>query len=148
MSANSNDDVSRDDKVTLFNRNKDMSDVLYAQGLLKSGFPERRYGSVKSLLYEAHRYVSRKVKKEFTIRRARSIWEGTARRIDSEEMDALRLAVIEEEYREQQEIRARLAALDARLASIDEDFFSSALASVGSQESGLGRVHHDRKDRG
>lgn len=34
-------------------------------------------------------------------------------------MDALRLAVIEESRREQRELRARLAALDAKLAAVD-----------------------------
>lgn len=96
-----------------------MSDVAYAQGLFREAFPERRYGSVKSLLFEAQRFISNRVRKDFTHRRARSIWEGSARRIDSEEMDALRMAVLEESRREQRELRARLAALDAKLASVD-----------------------------
>lgn len=108
--------LSKRDKAK---RKKAMSDVAYAQGLFREAFPERRYGSVKSLLFEAQRFISTRVRKEFTHRRARSLWEGSARRIDSEEMDALRLAVIEESRREQRELRARLAALDAKLAAVD-----------------------------
>ncbi len=51
------------------------------------------------------------------MRRVRSIWEGTARRIDGEEKDALRRAKLEEARREQQLLRARLAELDAALAA-------------------------------
>ena len=111
-------------------RNKAMSDVAFAQGLFREAFTERRYGSVKNLLFEAQRFISTRVRKEFTYRRARSIWEGSARRIDSEEMDALRLAVIEESKREQRELRARLAALDAQIASFDA---SSAETSVAAR---------------
>lgn len=147
MSGNKDSSLSRYDNVVFLNKGKDMDDVLHARELLQQGFPENRYGSVKGLLYEAQRYISRKVKKEFTHRRTRSIWEGTARRIDSEEMDALRLAVFEESKREQQELRARLASLDAMLASVDEDFHGETLAALRAQQGGLGGIHHDRKDR-
>ena len=96
-----------------------MSDVFYAQNLFREAFPEQRYGSVKAALYEAHRFLSRKVTKEFTYRRARSIHEGKARRIDAEEMEALKLALIEESKREQQNLRARLASLDEKIAAAD-----------------------------
>lgn len=101
------------------NRATRMSDVFYAQNLFREAFPERRYGSVKAALYEAHRFLSRKVNKEFTYRRARSIHEGTARRIDAEEMEALKLALIEESKREQQHLRARLASLDEKIAAFE-----------------------------
>ena len=148
MLEESNKDLSFSNNVIIFRKGKDMDDVLHARELLRHGFPETRYGSVKGLLYEAQRYISRKVKKEFTHRRTRSIWEGTARRIDSEEMDALRLAVIEESKREQHELRARLASLDAMLASVDEAFHGETLAALRAQQGGLGGIHHNRKDRG
>ncbi|POH32102.1 MULTISPECIES: hypothetical protein [Sinorhizobium] len=110
-----NTTLSKRDKAK---RNKAMSDVSYAQNLFREAFPEKRYGSVKNLLFEAQRFISKHVRKDFTHRRARSIWEGSARRIDAEEMDALRIAAIEESKREQREIRARLAVLDAKLAAI------------------------------
>lgn len=119
-------------------RKKAMSDVAYAQGLFREAFPERRYGSVKSLLLEAQRFISRHVQKDFTHRRARSIWEGSARRIDSEEMDALRVAVLEESKREQRELRARLAALDAKLADADAHLARTSLAADRRQASRLG----------
>jgi len=98
-------------------RAKVMSDAFYAQNLLKEAFPESRYGSVKGAIFAAYRFVSPKVTKEVTPRRIRSIRDGTARRIDAEEMEALKAAIIEEAHREQQELRARLAALDKKVAA-------------------------------
>lgn len=118
----------RDKNLSKSNRVRPMSDVFYAQNLFREAFPERRYGSVKAALYEAHRFLSRKVAKEFTYRRARSIHEGTARRIDAEEMEALKAAINEEARREQIELRARLAALDEKIASFSQRTASEALA--------------------
>lgn len=115
------------------NRAKLMSDVFYAQNLFREAFPERRYGSVKAALYEAHRFLSRKVTKEFTYRRARSIHEGTARRIDAEEMEALKLALIEESKREQQTLRARLASLDEKIAAYEAVAHRQAMEGAGNQ---------------
>lgn len=135
-----NENVSKKDKA--------MNDVVYAQGLFKEAFPERRYGSVKEMLNAAYRTLSPKVTKDFTHRRARSIWEGAAKRIDGEEVDALRIAALEEHKREQRELRARLASLDEMLASVDQDVSGGTLASLRSQKGGLGGVYHDRKGRG
>lgn len=98
------------------NKVKKMSDVFMAQSLLKDAFPLRRYGKLDNVFYESCKFVNRLVRKEFTPRRARSIWEGTARRIDAEEMEALKAALMEEFRAEQRELRARLAALDETLA--------------------------------
>lgn len=108
--------LSKRDKKTSI-KDKGMSDVAYAQNLFSEAFPKRRFGSVKAMLFEAHQYINRQTNKDFTVRRARSIWEGTARRIDGEELDALRAAVFEESKREQRELRQRLAALDASIAA-------------------------------
>ncbi|KQY78626.1 hypothetical protein ASD52_01910 [Ensifer sp. Root142] len=106
-------------KARIVNKGNDMSaDVLEARDLMKGAFPLERYGKLDNVFFEVCKYVNRFVQKEFTQRRARSIWEGTARRIDAEEMDALRLAEIEESKREQRELRARLVALDAKLARV------------------------------
>lgn len=107
---------------------KKMSDVFAAQSLLKDAFPLRRYGKLDNVFYESCRFVNRLVRKEFTPRRARSIWEGTARRIDAEEMDALRAALMEEFRREQKELRARLAALDETLAVREAALASPSVA--------------------
>ncbi|WP_234834258.1 hypothetical protein [Sinorhizobium meliloti] len=107
-------------KTKKVNEGNTMStDVLEARDLLRGAFPLGRYGKLDNVFFEACKFVNRFVQKEFTQRRARSIWEGTARRIDAEEMDALRRAAIEESKREQSELRARLAALDAKLARVD-----------------------------
>ncbi|MGR9130798.1 hypothetical protein [Rhizobium leguminosarum] len=124
--ANTNTSLSNNDKAK--NRKKGMSDVCMAQGLLKDAFPPRRYGKVESAFYEAHKYISRRVHKQFTLRRVRSIWEGTARRIDSEEMEALKAALIEEHLREQRELRTRLASLDEKIAAFDAGLAGETLA--------------------
>ncbi|WP_348649135.1 hypothetical protein [Rhizobium sp. WYCCWR 11152] len=125
--ANENTGLSNND-TTKPNRKKGMSDVCMAQGLLRDAFPPRRYGKVESAFYEAHKFISRRVRKQFTLRRVRSIWEGTARRIDSEEMEALKAALIEEHVREQRELRTRLASLDEKIAAFDAGMAGEALA--------------------
>lgn len=137
VSSNENKFLSNVDKAKR-NRKKGMSDVCIAQGLLRDAFPARRYGKVEAAFYEAHRYISRRVRKEFTMRRVRSIWEGRARRIDSEEMDALREALIEEHKREQQELRARLAALDATIATFDAATAGKAMAADRPHQGSMG----------
>jgi len=132
---------------SLSNKDKAMSDVFYAKTLFEEAFPLRRYGSVKAMIFEAQKFIGRRVHKDFTARRARSIWEETARRIDGEEIDALRAAVIEETFREQRELRARLGALDAMLAHIDEDFHGETLAAIREQARGMGRVPFVRDQR-
>ncbi|CAN7451595.1 hypothetical protein LJR235_002911 [Pararhizobium sp. LjRoot235] len=101
------------------NRGKVMSAVFEARSLFRDAFPQERYGKLENVFYEARRFMNELLEKDFTLRRARSIWEGTVRRIDSEEMDALRLAVIEESRREKEELRARLDALDEKLAAYE-----------------------------
>lgn len=120
--------LSKRDK-NLSNKDKVMNDTLRAQQLFLEAYPEIRYGSVKELYRQAHKFISKHVTKELTFRRIRSIKEGKARRIDGEELDALRLAVIEESKREQSELRARLAALDAKLARVDEALARTKVAA-------------------
>lgn len=117
-------------KEKILNEGGDMSaDVLEARDLLRVAFPLGRYGKLDNVFFEASKFINRFVQKEFTQRRARSIWEGTARRIDAEEMDALRAAAIEESKREQRELRARLAALDAKLARVNAAPARSSVAA-------------------
>lgn len=122
--------LSNKDKE-LANRAKVMTDAFYAQNLLREAFPESRYGSVKGAIFAAYRFVRPKVSKELTPRRIRSIREGTARRIDAEEMEALKAAIIEEAHREQQELRARLAALDKKVAAFGESVARRTVAGAG-----------------
>lgn len=124
--------LSNSDKKSS-NRDKLMSDVFYAQNLFREAFPESRYGSVKAALYAAHRALGRKLAKEFTYRRARAIHEGKARRIDAAEMEALKLALIEENKREQQNLRARLASLDATIASYEAAAHRTKVARPGEE---------------
>lgn len=110
-----------------------ITDTTSAQSLFDEGFPARRYGSAKAAINAAYRFMSSRIAKQFTYWRARSLKEGTARRVDSEEMDVLRLAVLEENRREQQELRSRLAALDKILADAMEATPRSTLARQGAE---------------
>ena len=114
-------------------KDKSVSDTAYLSNLMREAFPRTRYGGAKTAIYAAYRYIAPKVKKDFTERRARSIWEGTARRIDAEEADVLKRAQIEEARREQRELRERLARLDTALAVADEDFHCEARAALREQ---------------
>jgi hypothetical protein len=96
-----------------------MAAVFEAQKSFRDAWPLTRYGKLDNVFYEAVRFISPRVNKQFTVRRARSIYEGTARRIDSEEMDALREAEWVQARSEQCELRARLAALDEKIAAFE-----------------------------
>lgn len=101
------------------NKGREMKDVLVAQRRMREAYPLARYGKLDNVFYEACRFINRLVHKDFTHRRARSIWEGTARRIDAEEMEALEAAQMEEARREQRELRQKLSDLDQRIAAFD-----------------------------
>lgn len=105
---------------SLSKRDKEMSDVAYAQSLFREAFPAKRYGKVDAALYAAFRFlkprVEPRIEREFTMRRVRSLHEGSLRRVDGAELDALKEARIEEMKRERKEIIERLAALENRLA--------------------------------
>lgn len=122
--------LSNSDKNSA-NKAKVMTDAFYAQNILKEAFPEQRYGSVKGAIYAAYRFISPKVTKDITERRIRSIRDGTARRIDAEEMEVLKAALIEEARREQTELRSRLAALDKKVADFDARVAGRQMASAG-----------------
>lgn len=96
-----------------------MTDAVFAQGLIREAFPKELYGGYKAAVYAAYRYMSPRVSKRFTERRARAIWDGEARRIDMEEADVLRAALIEEARNETQRLRARLATLDEKIAAAE-----------------------------
>lgn len=125
-------------------KDKAVSDTAFYSGVMRGAFPRQRYGGAKPAIYAAFRFIAPKVTKTFTERRARAIWEGTARRIDAEESAVLRLAEIEEAKREQRELRQRLARLDAALAVADEAFHSETLAALRQQVGAVGGIHMPR----
>lgn len=110
-----------------------MSPAIEARILLRDAFPLARYGKLENVFYQAVRFIAPRVEKDFTQRRARSIWEGTARRIDSDEMDALRAALIEESRIEQQQLRARLASLDETIAAFEATAHRQEMARQGKE---------------
>lgn len=138
----------RTDKV-LSSKDKDvgMSDTAFYSGVMREAYPVPcRYGSVKAAINEAVKFIGPKVTKPFTHRRARSIWEGTARRIDAEEASALHQAEIEETRREYRELQGRLASLETSLALADEAFFGPSLAAYRALADGLGHMDRARND--
>lgn len=100
-------------------RRKGMSDTVLAQGMIREAFPRDLYGGYKAAVYAAYRFISPRVSKQFTLRRAAAIWNGEARRIDMEEAAALQTAIIEEAQNETKRLRARLASLDAKIAAFE-----------------------------
>lgn len=116
----------RDKKVS--SKDKAMSDTLRAQQLFLEAYPDVRYSSVKELYRDAYGFLSRRMTKSLTYRRVRAIREGKARRIDGDEMDALRLAVIEEGRNEARKLRARLASLDEKIAAFEAAAHREAVA--------------------
>lgn len=114
--------MSENDHVNLEHyskRQKGMSDTFSAQWMMREAFPRDFHGGYKAAVYAAYRFISPRVKKKFTPRRAAAIWNGEARRIDMEEAAALEEALIEEHQNETKRLRARLAALDAKIAAFD-----------------------------
>ena len=117
-------------------RQKRMSDVVSAQMMIRDAFPRDLYGGYKAAVYAAYRFISPRVIKQFTPRRAAAIWNGEARRIDMEEAAALEAALIEEAKNEQKRIRARLAALDEKIAAFDAVTLGKTVA-VSRRQMGL-----------
>lgn len=109
-------------------RRKSMNDGVLAKGMMREAFPRDFYGGYKAAVYAAYRFISPRVSKQFTLRRAAAIWNGEARRIDMEEAAALETALIEEAQHETKRLRARLAALDEKIASFAERTSREALA--------------------
>lgn len=109
-------------------REKEMTDAVLAQGMIREAFPRDLYGGYKAAVYAAYRFMSPRVTKQFTLRRASAIWNGEARRIDMEEAAALREALIEEAKNETARLRARLASLDEKIASFSEGSTGAAVA--------------------
>jgi len=112
---------------------KSMSDVVIAQGMIRDAFPRDLYGGYKAAVYAAYRFISPRVSKQFTLRRAAAIWNGEARRIDMEEAAALETALIEEAQNEQKRLRARLASLDEKIAAFAAASHRPTMARTGGQ---------------
>ena len=121
-------------------KNVPISDTAFVHDTLREIYSIERFGSVKAAQNEAYAFLRKRVTKHFTMRRVRSLFEGTARRIDGEEKDAIRMAQIEEAKREQHELRGRLAKLDAALAGLNADFPGPQMAAHREAAFGLGRV--------
>lgn len=116
-----------------------VSDPVFVQNTLRSVYTIKRFGSVKAAQYEAWTFLRERVRKELKLRRVRHFFEGTAKRIDGEEKDAVRMAQIEEARNERTSLRARLDSLDALLAAVDEEFHGPTLAALRDQSRAAGR---------
>lgn len=84
-----------------------MSDVTLATELIREAYPTARYGNAKAAIWAAYRGLHLK-----SVRRARSLYNGEARRVDAHEMDALRRAAIVELHNARIKAKARIEALE------------------------------------
>lgn len=127
----------RTDKVlSKTDKDRAMSDTAYAQSLIQEAFPRDKHGSVYAAQFAAYDFMRRHLRKNMTFRRARSIWEGAARRIDAEEAEALKRAKFEEAQREYSHLRDRLSELDAEIAALRQEM-DGATVSSPSKTSGI-----------
>lgn len=133
MSENQYVSLDYRSKAFAADKSNSMNATVAARQIIREAYPMGRYGKVANIIHHVVRFISPRVAKPFTTRRALAIWHGEARRIDSEEMDALREALIEEQKREQMELRARLAELDKALAASDPAFFGASVATEVSE---------------
>lgn len=106
----------------------DMTGVSEASILLRRVAEPRPVGdTVKAAITRAAKRVSKHMRQPMSPSRAEDIWRREARRLDSEEMDAIRAAAkadhkVEEARNALAEFDARIARLEALLVQ-DEDFF-------------------------
>jgi len=116
------------------------SDRVFAKKAIREAFPETKYGSAIAAQCAAFKFfVERKLEKKMTLRRVRTLWEGTGTRVDGEEKDALRQAKIEEARNEYKALRSRLASLEAALAAVDQDFHGPQMDAYRTAAGGMGR---------
>lgn len=92
-----------------------MSDVTLASELIREAYPPARHGNAKGAIWAAYRGLKLR-----SIRRARALYNGEAKRVDAHEMDALRRAAIEELARERNRALERIRSLEA-MASLQGD---------------------------
>ena len=110
-----------------------MSDASAAMEAMQRAFPEKRYGSVKAAIGACYDQMTRHYVKRYegfkrwTLRRAETIWQGIACRIDAFEMDALREAEARQEAYAQ---ATQLYSTAAYLRQTDEDFHSETIAAL------------------
>lgn len=86
-----------------------MTDAMRAQELIQFCFPEKEHGTAERAQDVAKRTLGLK-----TLRRARAMWNGEARRVDAWELDALREAELEQARKEYVGARNRIEAIRQR----------------------------------
>ena len=118
-------------------KEKTMSSVAEAHDIAQRVWDTKRTGSVKASVTAIKKFIEKRLsdeyleKRPFTYRRAETIWQGSLKRVDPEELDALRQAEIEEAWNEHRTITARLVELNAIIADADKAYHRQALAEEG-----------------
>ena len=97
------------DLENLAKEKKDMNDAVRAQELIQFAFPVKEHGTSERAAEVAWRKLGLK-----TLRRARAIWNGEARRVDAWELDRLKEAELEQARVEYVGARNRIEALTQR----------------------------------
>jgi hypothetical protein len=106
-----------------------MSNIAEAQSLIRAVFPASSYGSVQAACWAAYRRL-----KLSTERRAQTIWQGKARRIDSWELDALRY---EKAKQDEAEAILQLKSTASFLANVDPEFYGPTIDQLRNVAGGL-----------
>ena len=118
-------------KSEILSENSEMSSVVEATTLIRRAAEPRPVGdSVKGAI----RRAAYRLGLSFT--RTKDIWYGDARRIDADEMDALR------------KLADRYAGIAATLRHQDEDFYSTQADALEYLANRLGGVDRTRTDGG
>ncbi len=122
----------------------EMSDVAFASSLVRGVVPASAGDTIGARIRAAAQRLG------WPHSRTRDVWYQQARRIDAREMDQLRTArrEVKEADHGIQELRARLARLEAFLAVADEDFHQPAIEDVRRSLRELGGVVDRARDGG
>ena len=114
-----------------------IADIEEGQALIQEVFSITTHGSVQQACYAAFRKL-----KLATLRRAETIWQGTVKRIDSWEVDALRY---EKAMQNETATIHQLESTAATLAQIDPEFYRPTIDQLRHVASGIRQRGRDNK---
>lgn len=118
-----------------------ISDTAFVQDTLRSVYTVERFGSVKAAQTEAYNFLRKRVTgRQLTLRRVRTFFEGKAKAVRGEEKDAVRAAQIEEAKREYQELKTKLARMEAALAVADQAFLGPQMDAYRGSQAEMGAM--------
>lgn len=110
-----------------------VSSAVEAQDIARGLFPRKEWGKRSTAIYELYKFLIRNLPKtylnefSFSERRARSIYDGELRKVDSEIMDTLR----EEQARQDaEETRQELLKAARHMERLDAGRYRSVISEI------------------